>query len=89
MSCSSPFYYFLPVLDIDSWEQGFGVVHGYSLEGICSVAVGRLSVLIVLTVVVSSSNFMEYLAFVNTLDDFRILKNARMSYIRLPEVEGL
>ena len=37
----------------------------------------------------SSSNFMEYLAFVDTLDDFRILKNARMWYIRLPEVEGL
>ena len=50
LSCSSPFYYLLPVLDIDSWEQGFGVVHGYSLEGTCSVAVGRLSVLMVLTV---------------------------------------
>ena len=28
----------------------------------------------------SSSNFMEYLAFVDTLDDFRILKNTHMSY---------
>lgn len=53
------------------------------------LAVGRLSVLMVLTVVVSSSNFMEYLAFADALDDFRILKKARMPFIRLPEVEGL
>ena len=37
LSYSSPFYYFLPILDIDSWELGFGVVHDYSLEAVCSV----------------------------------------------------